>query len=155
MKTVQPIENERKGNQPMNHWIPLVLHENQVCFLIELFSFFWTRNENSPTNRKREKKKPANEWLNSISSPGKPSLFSNWVGPFFFVLHYWSKKKKTIHFSYWKSKNSWNMEESKRTTFLLLICFPQSSPSSTSPYFGTSQVIGRFTKRVTITRNFL
>jgi hypothetical protein len=27
MKTVQPIENERKGNQPM-------------------FSFFWTRNEN-------------------------------------------------------------------------------------------------------------
>jgi hypothetical protein len=67
MKTVQPIENERKENQPMNDWIPLVLHENQVCFLIELdgFSlfflaspkksfqlvfFFWTRNENSPTN---------------------------------------------------------------------------------------------------------
>jgi hypothetical protein len=27
----------------------------------ELFSFFWTRNENSPTNRKREKRKPTNE----------------------------------------------------------------------------------------------
>jgi hypothetical protein len=26
-----------------------------------LFSFFWTSNENSPTNRKREKRKPANE----------------------------------------------------------------------------------------------
>jgi hypothetical protein len=43
MKTVQPIENERKSNQPMNDSFPLVLHKNQVCFLIELdrFSLFF------------------------------------------------------------------------------------------------------------------
>jgi hypothetical protein len=56
MKTVQPIENERKSNQPMNDWIPLVLHENQVCFLIELDRFSSSfQHQKKKWNRRKKK----------------------------------------------------------------------------------------------------
>jgi hypothetical protein len=82
-KERQIIEGERINE---NHWRAIIRAEKStllIGWLSAEFSFFWTRNENSPTNRKREKRKPAmNDWIPFKTRNVLPSLLAYWPWEF-------------------------------------------------------------------------